>query len=86
MQGRDESLGTFSLWPDSPAVVTLYAAERDELLKNLRSLTPRRNLRQLYLDPVTGKPFLVIPSLSAKPWRHVLPPGVVLSVPGRAAS
>lgn len=39
----------------SPAGPRRYPARLDELLRDPRSLAPRRYLRQLYPDPVTGK-------------------------------
>lgn len=47
---------------DSPGPVRRYPARLEELLRDPRYLTPKRYLRQLTPDPVTGRPFEVIPS------------------------
>lgn len=47
----------------SPGSVKKYPTDLDDLLKDPRSLSTRRYLRQLYADPLTGSAFVPVMAL-----------------------
>lgn len=72
----------------SPGPERRYPARLEDLLRDPRSAVPRRFLRQLYPDPVSGKAFLAVPAPEGgihgvrspsprAPVRQVLPAGAV---------
>jgi len=60
-----------SYYESSPGLIKSYPPQLEELLKDNRFLYPKRHLRQIYVDPMTG----------ARDWKLVLAPqGGVMGV------